>query len=122
MSAMNKEKIFEELRNYHLQQFPTTVTDVQVNELRTEFATIEDKVIGMLLRLVDGKEEFVDTTGELNSFQEKINRHMPQNGEDDESKNLFATKISQLLGILALAKESGFKLRPVRGYRAMVRT
>ncbi len=122
MSAINKEKIFEQLRNYHLRQFPATVKNLQVNDLRAEFAVIEDKVIGMLLRLVDGKEEFADTTVELNTFQDKINRHMPQNGEDEESKNLFATKISQLLGILALAKESGFKLRPVKGYRAMVKS
>ena len=116
MSAINKERIFEQLRNYHLQQFPATVKNLRVNEFRAEFGTIEDKVIGMLLKLVDGKEEFADSTSELNAFQDKINRHMPENGEDEESRNLFITKIGQLSGILTLAKESGFTLRSIKGF------
>jgi hypothetical protein len=43
---------------------------------------------------------------------------MPADGNDETSRNLFASKISQLSEMMALAKESGFKLRPVKAARA----
>lgn len=113
MDAKNKEKVFEELRNYHLKEFPVVAANIELNDLRSEFGELEDKIIGMLLSLVNGKAEFVDATDELDAFKTKLDKYSPENGEN-ESKDVFASKISWLRNILVLAKESNFKLRVKR--------
>lgn len=118
--AMNKEKIFEELRNYHLTQFSDKIS-LEVNNLKIEFGLIEDKIIGMLLSLVNGKGEFIDSAQELNTFRDKLNT-AASDDIDTASRNLFASKIGKLLDIMVFAKESNFKLRTVRPRaRAIVR-
>lgn len=114
MSALAKEKIFEELRNYHTHQFPA-IKSPEMNNLRTEFGAMEDRIVGMILSTISGRAEFIDFAKELDTFQDKLKRTMPADGNNDEtSRNLFASKISQLSEMMALAKESGFKLRPVK--------
>lgn len=117
MSALAKEKIFEELRNYHTHQFPA-IKSPEMNNLRTEFAAMEDRIVGMILSTISGRAEFIDSAKELDTFQDKLKRTMPADGGDETSRNLFASKISQLSEMMALAKESGFKLRPVKAIRA----
>jgi hypothetical protein len=114
MSAINQEKIYEELRNYHTNQFPDTKNS-EVENLRTEFGVIEDKIIGMLLSLMSGKTEFVDITKELNIFKEKIANHLP---DVDNSKQIFISKISKLFEIMAQAKESNFQMKKTRIVRS----
>jgi hypothetical protein len=72
----------------------------------------------MILSTISGRAEFIDSAKELNTFQDKLKRTMPADGNDETSRNLFASKISQLSEMMALAKESGFKLRPVKAARA----
>jgi len=115
MSAINKEKIFEELRNYHTHRFPAKIKNLEVETLRVEFGEIEDRIVGMILSLVNGKAEFIDGNKDLVNFQDKLRRNLPHDSTDDTARNLFATKISQLIAVMTLAKDSGFKLRPVRG-------
>lgn len=115
MSAINKEKIFEELRNYHTHRFPVKIKNAEVETLRVEFGEIEDRIVGMILSLVNGKAEFLDATKELNNFQDKLKRNLPADSGDDANRNLFATKITELTAVMAMAKDSGFKLRPIRG-------
>ena len=69
---------------------------------------MEDKIVSMVLSLVNGKAEFKDATGELADFEHKLR---------EDAKKFFASKISQLNEIMAFAKDSGFKLRPVRGVK-----
>jgi hypothetical protein len=114
MSAIAKEKVFDELRKYHLDAFPKKLATERMDEMRAEFELTEDKVITMLLRLVNGKEVFADTTKELHEFQKKIEA-LPQASPDEvENQNLFKLKINGLLDILAFAKQSDFQLRKVR--------
>jgi hypothetical protein len=117
MSVIDKEKIYVELRNYHLEQFSDSVNP-RINKLRVEFGTIEDNIIGMILSLVNGKAEFVDAASELNAFQDKLRVVVP---DEDINKNLFMSKIQQLMDLLVLVKESNFKLRTVRVAKAAVR-
>jgi hypothetical protein len=112
MSALDKEKIFEELRNYHTQKF-TTIKNPELNDLRTEFVEMEDRIVGMILSLVNGKAEFSDATKELVKFQKKLERTAPAKS-DEASRNLFVAKIGKLENLLAFAKKSDFKLKKIR--------
>ena len=120
MSVIDREKIYGELRNYHLEQFPN-ITNPRVNNLRVEFGVIEDTIIGMILSLVNGKAEFIDTTNELNAFRDRLKIVMPAGLEEDANRNLFASKLERLGDLLVLAKESHFKLRTVRVAKSMAR-
>lgn len=111
--ALDKEKIYEELRNYHTHLFPAKIKNPTVNELRVEFGQMEDKIIGMILSLANGKAEFVDSSKELANFADKLRRNMP--ADQEASRNLFAAKIGKLTQLLTVAKDAGFRLRPVRG-------
>ncbi len=114
MSALAKEKIFVELREYHTHHFPTKVKNQVVSNLIAEFEILEDKFISMILSLASGKLEFVDTTEELNKFQERLDKTVPDNGSDGVSKDLFTSKINKLLEISNFAKATGFQLRRVK--------
>ena len=111
MSALQKEKIFEELRNYHMEKFPVKIKNDQVNNLRIEFGILEDKIISMTLSLVYGRSLFVDSTKELNSFQNKLNTTLPSQGEES-NRNMFTSKIGHLGKIILMAKESTFNFKP----------
>jgi hypothetical protein len=116
MDAQNKEKIYEELRNYHLEQFPDKVRNPIMKDLRIEFGVLEDKIIAMLLSLVNGKAEYADPSGDIQSFDERLHRAVPEGHDDEESMNLFATKIAKLREIVEVAKNAEFKLRPAKGF------
>ncbi|HEX3095523.1 MAG TPA: hypothetical protein VHQ20_00200, partial [Patescibacteria group bacterium] len=60
MSAIDKERIFVELRKYHTDQFPDKLANEDMQALRAEFQIIEDDIVTMLLSLVNGKLGFVD--------------------------------------------------------------
>lgn len=116
MDAQNKERVYEELRSYHLDQFPEAVNNPKVKDLRVEFGALEDQIISMILSLVNGKAEYVDQANDIQEFDEKLHRHIPENHKDGESMDLFASKIAKLRKILLMAKEAEFQLRPVRGF------
>src|SRR3989344_4810231 len=113
MSAINKEKIYTELRNYHVQQLADHAGSKQFSRLREEFVLMEEKIISMVLSLANGKTEFTDSSKELNTFSTKLSAITDK--IDDVTKDLFAAKIKQLSDIMSLAKESNFRLKPVRG-------
>ena len=117
MSALAKEKIFEGLRNYHTHKFPA-IKNLEVNNLKSEFILMEDSIIGMILSLVSGKAEFVDSAKELNTFQEKLKTTIPVDSADEKSRSLFVSKISQLGEMMSLAKASNFQLKRVRAVKA----
>jgi|SRR3989338_3353604 len=114
MSAIVKEKIFDELRRYHVQVLPKKLATERMDSARDQLGLIEDKVIAMLLSLVNGKAIFADSTEELQAFRRKI--ELPSASEEMEKKNkgLFVAKIDWLLQILLMAKEPNFELRKPR--------
>jgi hypothetical protein len=120
MSGINREKIFQELRNYHTYQLPDKIYNPEVIDLKNKFDIVEDRIIGMILSLVNGKNEFIDSTKELKSFHTKL-ESMNTSTRDEIGKNLFESKISKLGEIMILAKESGFQLKKIRGTKAIVK-
>ena len=112
MNPVNKEKIFEELRNYHVQQFPDKFKNPIVSDLRVEFGDLEDKIVGMILSLVNGKAEFLDSTADLNSFQDKLTRTLPEDGANDANRNLFTSKISLLTDLMVWQKNRILNSKP----------
>ena len=111
MSAIDKEKIFVELRKYHTEQFPDKLVNEDMQELREEFQVIEDDIVTMLLSLVNGKLAFVDFDKELKSFQNKIKITKAGDRKEDENRQFFQAKITHLQELLEIAKASIFKLK-----------
>jgi hypothetical protein len=114
MSAIDKEKIFDELRNYHTHRFPVKIKNLELDNLRAEFVEMEDRIVGMILSLVNGKAEFMDATKELEAFQKKLETIGQTGHMDETSRNLFAAKIGKLEDLMVFAKKSDFKLKRIR--------
>lgn len=114
MSAIVKEKIFDELRRYHVQVLPKKLATERMDLARDQLGLIEDKIIAMLLSLVNGKAIFADSTEELEAFRRKIETTSPADELEKKNKGLFIAKIDWLQQILAMAKEPNFELRKPR--------
>ncbi len=111
MSAMDKEKIFVELRKYHTEQFPDKLVNEDMQNLREEFQVIEDDIVTMLLSLVNGKLGFVDFKKELTEFENKVKISKNTTKSEVENRNLFMSKISLLKELLVIAENAVFKLK-----------
>ncbi len=114
MSLLNKEKIFTLLRGYHENLFPAVFSSEAMRRLRIELEVLEDQITSMALSLVSGKSVFSDSSEELHLFQKKVSILPNGDRKEDQDRNLFSSKISQLLEILSVAKESSFRLKTVR--------
>jgi PBP1b-binding outer membrane lipoprotein LpoB len=113
MSIFNKEKILTGLREYHTSVFPAKFISKEAADLKTETEALEDTITGMLLKLINGKAEFTDSSEALEKLSKKVTALLPGN-KNEEYKNLLLSKIDQLKSLLAMAKDSTFRLRPVR--------
>lgn len=111
MSAIDKEKIFVELRKYHADAFPDTLANEEMQNLRKEFQIIEDDIVTMLLSLVNGKLGFVDFKKELAEFEKKAKVSKTTDKIETENRNFFTLKISHLKELLLIAESAIFKLK-----------
>jgi hypothetical protein len=118
MSAIDKEKIFEKLRTYHTDKFPAKINNAEVDDLKNKFNVAEDRIIGMVLSLVNGKAEYVDSAKELGIFQSTL-KSIRTSDTDEANKVLFESKIDKLIEIMNMAKNSDFRLR--RGIGKIIR-
>lgn len=119
MSAMDKEKIFVELRKYHTEEFPEKLATEEMQALREEFLEIEDNIVTMLLSLVNGKLGFVDFEKELNDFGKKVKSTKTTDRSEDANREFFVSKITHLTELLLIAKNSIFKLKVPRVAKAV---
>ncbi|HYE22788.1 MAG TPA: hypothetical protein VD998_04335 [Verrucomicrobiae bacterium] len=113
MNAKDKEIVYDELRSYHLNVIPEKLSTETMNNYRIEFGLIEDKVVSMLLQLVNGKTAFVDHSKEIESFEEKVKLSATALNENHD-RSLLSTKMGKLKEIVALAKLMPFELRKLR--------
>ncbi len=120
MSALDKEKIFVELREYHTDAFSDKLSTPEMNELREEFAQVEDATVSMLLNLVNGKMAYSDMTGELSSFKNKVKITKSTDAKEVKDRTFFASKIEHLEKILSMAKSAVFHLKVPRGSKVAV--
>jgi hypothetical protein len=111
MSAIDKEKIFVELRQYHTDSFSDKLSTKEMEELRIEFAELEDNIVTMLLNLVNGKVGYVDYQKELAAFQKKVKVSKTTNPDETKNRIFFSTKIEHLNQILDLARAAIFRLK-----------
>lgn len=114
MSALEKEQIFTELRKYHQDEFPSTMTNQNMTDLLGEFRELEDKIVNMLLSLVNGKVALVDLTPDLRSFANKAKVTPKGDRAEDDNRNLFIAKIEHLSQILNMAGLATFRLKVPR--------
>jgi len=110
---MNKERILTELRAYHSNTFPTDTPSKEESLLKEEIEELEDKITGMLLRLVNGKAEFTDSSSTLEAVLGRVNT-LPKTTLRGNYRDQFLLRLGQLSTLLTLAKELVFRMRPVR--------
>ena len=118
MSAIDKEKIFVELRKYHTEEFPEKFTTEEMQSLRDDFLIIEEDIVTMLLSLVNGKLGFVDFEKELKDFEGKVKSVKPTSKVEEKDRDFFITKIALLNDLLLIAKNAIFKLKVPRVAKA----
>lgn len=111
MSAKEKESIFVELRQYHLEEFPEVFSSPRMTALHDEYALIEDDAITMLLSLVNGKAEYVDYLENVKGFLVKVKALDSTDQAEKAEQKLFAQKAQLLNNILTLASKGDFPLR-----------
>lgn len=117
MSGNQKEGIFVELRQYHLDEFPGKMSSDAYQSLREEFVGLEDELVNMILSLISGKAEYVDQSERLDGFIAKV---VAAGDDSDNSKSdleFFRTKVAHLKRILNQASKAGFPLRKQRPTR-----
>jgi hypothetical protein len=111
MSAIDKEKIFVELRQYHTDAFPDKLSTKEMDSLREDFVELEDNIVTMLLNLVNGKVGYVDFQKELADFQKKVKVSKTTDPAETKNRVFFASKIEHLNQILDIARASIFRLK-----------
>jgi hypothetical protein len=121
MSAIQKEQIYVELRQYHENHFPETFSNSELNDLLKEYRNLEDEVIAMLLGLVNGKSEYMDLSNLPEKFMAKLDSVETSLPEESDEKEHFLAKVKSLQDILSLAEKATFKIRPVRQARVSTR-
>lgn len=121
MTAVQKEQIFVELRKYHLDEFPESLVNTDMNYLLSEYRALEDEIISMLLGLVNGKSEFVDLSKDLSAFEEKAKPMLKGDKAEESDRKRFLSKIEQLSHILQLASMASFVVKPPRKVRESTR-
>ena len=117
MGAIQKEKIYIELRKYHLEEFPANMSTENMGKKLKEFRDIEDNIINMLLGLVNGKTVFTDFSNELKSFRKKVKVTPTSDRLEDADRNMFNSKAERLSEIMQIAEEIGFELKTRKGFR-----
>ncbi len=113
MGIINKEKILTGLREYHSIVLPAQFPSKETAALTSEIEEMEDNITGMLLKLINGKAEFADFSEALNSLRAKA-LVLLADTKNLNYKNILIAKFDQLADLLAIAKQSAFKLRPVK--------
>ena len=122
MSAVQKEQIYVELRQYHLDEFPANLANSDMNDLLDEYRVLEDEIISMLLGLVNGKSEYIDMTAKLKAFSNKAAPSLKGDKTESQDREHFASKIQQLQKIIELAQKASFTVKPLRKTRESTRS
>lgn len=119
MSAIDKEKIFVELRQYHTDVFPDKFSSPDLKDLHDDFVAVEDETVSMLLNLVNGKLAYVDLSQNLTDFKEKVKVVKTTDKTEIEDRTFFVSKIEQLEKILNMAQSATFHLKVPRHTKAV---
>lgn len=122
MTAVQKEQIFTELRKYHLDEFPDSLVNSDMNDLLSEYRELEDQIISMLLGLVNGKSEYQDLSKELEDFLSKAKPVLKGDKAEASDRQHFLSKIEQLEHILKIAAMASFTVKPPRKVRESTRS
>ena len=114
MTAFEKEQIFVELRKYHLDEFPKSLSTPKMQDLFIEYKGIEDKIVSMIFGLVNGKTEFVDLSQDLIIFNKKAKKSSTSDNVSEVDRALFLSKSALLSLFLTISAALTFYLRPFR--------
>lgn len=118
MNAQEKERIYEKLRDYHVNSFKSTLSTDKMDKLRVEYTVIEDAAVAMLLGLVNGKSEYIDFSDDLAGMKKKAKILPKGDRNEDEDRTFLVHKVESLEEILQQALDAKFLLRPSRTDKA----
>lgn len=102
MNNYDKEKVYEELRNYHTHELPD-ITNTEMESLRNKFAIIEEKIVMMLVRFANGNEPYADMASDIETFKSQL-KLFSNSRKDKTMVDSLSLKISNLNGIMLFAK------------------
>jgi hypothetical protein len=102
MNNYNKEKIYEELRNYHAHKLPE-ITNVEMEGIRNKFLFVEEEIVMMLVRFVNEKELYIDMASDLETLKTQL-KLFSNSRKDRTMVDSISLKISKLSGIMLVAK------------------
>lgn len=108
MSAFDKEKVFVELRKYHLEELPKVLTSPESSGFLEEYKNLEEQIVSMIFGLVNGKAEYIELGPKLTEF---MNKTSTLSVADQKT---LKSKAEHLLEVIQVAKSGDFHLRPQR--------
>lgn len=106
MIHKNRDNLFALLRAYHTETVLLKPSNTEFRGTIKDLSTLEDKIIGMVLGMANGKGEFIDFSQELKEFSEKNQAQPSAIKKEQNQKNMIAKKVEQLQTIVDLAKKS----------------
>lgn len=105
MIQKNREALFTLIRSYHEHAVPAKFADKNLALLAADLDRTQERVISMVLRFVQGKENFIEWTPSLEVLAGKVKTYATKPGLDTASARLLAGKVDELVALVALAKK-----------------
>ncbi len=106
MIHKNRDSLFALLRSYHTETLLLKPTNTEIHIIIKELSGLEDKIIGMVLGMANGKGEFIDFSQDIINLLEKNEEQSSAVKKEQKQKNIIAEKVHQLQTIVELAKKS----------------
>lgn len=105
MIQKNREVLFTLIRSYHEHTVPEKFADKNLSVLAADLDRTQERVISMVLRFIQGKEEFADWTPSLEVLAGKLKTYGVKSGSETIHVRLLAGKVDELVALVALAKK-----------------
>lgn len=105
MIQKNREVLFVLIRGYHEKPVPEKYANKVLNSLAVDLNQTQERVISMVLRFVQGKEEFTDWRPSLEALAGKIKAFSWKAPADIAFAELLTGKVAELVAMVVLAKK-----------------
>lgn len=105
MIQKNREVLFVLIRGYHEHPVPEKFPNKALNSLAADLHQTQERAISMVLRFVQGKEEFTDWRPSLEALAAKVKVSPAKTPADTAFAQLLMGKIGELVAMVQLAQK-----------------
>lgn len=105
MIQKNREVLFVLIRGYHEQPVSEKFPNKTLNSLAADLHRTQERVISMMLRFVQGKDEFTDWRPSLEVLAGKIKAFTGKTPADVAFAQLLMGKVAELVAMVVLAQK-----------------